>query len=160
MVSIETPKHVLLEIHKCDTRYSRLERFPVPQLHCPSKYNFTCFSVYDHTHHKTRCILIFLHLSLSPSLSLTHTHTLLPPTLSLPLSLPSFLSNIQSRVVSYYSKMLRRQNMTRAQEERMRNENRRKEYQREDHMRLVAQDKVLRANLASDERVENKRYNR
>ena len=48
--------------------------------------------------------------------------------------------------------------MTRAQEERMRNENRRKEYQREDHMRLVAQDKVLRANLASDERVENKRY--
>ena len=47
--------------------------------------------------------------------------------------------------------------MTRAQEERMRNENRRKEYQREDHMRLVAQDKVLRANLASDERVENKR---
>ena len=49
-------------------------------------------------------------------------------------------------------------NMTRAQEERMRAENRRKEYQREDHMRLVAQDRVLRANLASDERVENKRY--
>lgn len=48
--------------------------------------------------------------------------------------------------------------MTRAQEERMRAENRRKEYQREDHMRLVAQDKLLRANAASDERVENKRY--
>ena len=55
--------------------------------------------------------------------------------------------------------MLRRQglNMTRAQEERMRAENRRKEYQREDHMRLVAQDRVLRANMASDERVQNKR---
>ena len=48
--------------------------------------------------------------------------------------------------------------MTRAQEERMRAENRRKEYQREDHMRLVAQDKLLRANVASDQRVENKRY--
>ena len=40
----------------------------------------------------------------------------------------------------------------------MRAENRRKEYQREDHMRLVAQDKLLRANVASDQRVENKRY--
>ena len=56
--------------------------------------------------------------------------------------------------------MLRRQglNMTRESEERMRAENRRKEYQRDDHMRLVAQDKTLRANLASDERVENKRF--
>ena len=56
--------------------------------------------------------------------------------------------------------MMRRQvlTMTRASEEKMRAENRRKEYQRDDQMRLVAQDKTLRANLAADERVENKRY--
>jgi len=53
--------------------------------------------------------------------------------------------------------MIRRQMLTRASEEKMRTENRRKEYQREDQMRLVAQDKLLRANLAADERVENKR---
>ena len=40
----------------------------------------------------------------------------------------------------------------------MRAENRRREYQREDHKRLVAQDRMLRANLACDERVENKRF--
>ena len=51
--------------------------------------------------------------------------------------------------------MLRR-GMTRAQEERMRAENRRREYQREDHKRLVAQDRMLRANLACDERVQRK----
>ena len=55
--------------------------------------------------------------------------------------------------------MIRRQvlTMTRASEEKMRAENRRKEYQRDDQMKLVAQDKILRANLAADERVENKR---
>lgn len=54
--------------------------------------------------------------------------------------------------------MQRRQMLTRAQEERMRAENRKREYQREDHMRLVAQDRMLRANMTSDERVENKRW--
>lgn len=54
--------------------------------------------------------------------------------------------------------MQRRQMLTRAQEERVRTENRKREYQREDHMRLVAQDRMLRANMASDERVENKRW--
>lgn len=54
--------------------------------------------------------------------------------------------------------MQRWQMLTRAQEERMRAENRKREYQREDHMRLVAQDRMLRANMASDERVENKRW--
>lgn len=54
--------------------------------------------------------------------------------------------------------MQRRQMLTRAQEERTRAENRKREYQREDHMRLVAQDRMLRANMASDERVENKRW--
>ena len=48
--------------------------------------------------------------------------------------------------------------MTRAQEERLRAENRRKEYEREDNKRLVAQDHMLRVNVACDERVENKRF--
>lgn len=51
-----------------------------------------------------------------------------------------------------------RRGMTRAQEERMRAENRRKEYQREDNKRLVAQERMMRANVACDERVENKRF--
>ncbi len=55
--------------------------------------------------------------------------------------------------------MIRRQvMMTRAEEEKLRAENRRKEYQRADQLRLVSQDRTLRANLAADERVENKRY--
>ena len=54
--------------------------------------------------------------------------------------------------------MIRRGMLTRAQEEHMRSENRKREYQREDHMRMVAQDRVLRANVASEERVENKRF--
>ena len=55
--------------------------------------------------------------------------------------------------------MIRRQGLvfTRAQEERIRAENRRKEHERENNLKLVAQDKVLQANFASDERVENKR---
>ena len=53
--------------------------------------------------------------------------------------------------------MQRRQMLTRATEERLRAENRKREYQREDHMRMVAQDRVLRANMGSDERVEKKR---
>ena len=51
-----------------------------------------------------------------------------------------------------------RRGMTRAQEERMRAENRRKEYQREDNKRLVAQERMMRANVACEERVENKRF--
>lgn len=51
-----------------------------------------------------------------------------------------------------------RRGMTRAQEERMRVENRRKEYQREDNKKLVAQERMMRANVACDERVENKRF--
>ncbi|XP_064387489.1 meiosis-specific nuclear structural protein 1-like [Halichondria panicea] len=56
--------------------------------------------------------------------------------------------------------MMRRQAMTRtrADEEKMRADDRRKESQKDDHMRLVAQDKSLRATLAADERVENKRF--
>ena len=48
--------------------------------------------------------------------------------------------------------------MTRAQEERVRAENRRREYEREDNKRLVAREKLMRDNVAADERVENKRF--
>ncbi len=54
--------------------------------------------------------------------------------------------------------MQRRRILTRAEEERFRAENRKKEYDRVDQMRLVAQDKLLKANLASNERVEKKRF--
>lgn len=54
--------------------------------------------------------------------------------------------------------MLRRGMLTRAQEERMRAENRKREYQREEHMKMVAQDRLMRGNMVSDERVENKRF--
>lgn len=56
--------------------------------------------------------------------------------------------------------MRRRQMLTRAEEERLRAENRRKDYQRVDHMKMVAQDKLLRANMACDDRVEKKRFSR
>ena len=50
--------------------------------------------------------------------------------------------------------------LTRAEEERLRAENRRKDYQRVDHMKMVAQDKLLRANMACEDRVEKKRFSR
>ena len=53
--------------------------------------------------------------------------------------------------------MLRRQMITRADEERRRLKERQKEYDYTDQLKLAQQDKVLRANAASDERVENKR---
>ena len=56
--------------------------------------------------------------------------------------------------------MHRRTMLTRASEERQRAENRRKEYEREEQLKLVAQDKLMRANKASDERVEKKIYAR
>ena len=56
--------------------------------------------------------------------------------------------------------MQRRQMLTRAEEERLRADNRRKEYERTEHMKMVAQDKLLKANLASDDRVEKKRFAR
>ena len=52
--------------------------------------------------------------------------------------------------------MHRRTVLTRASEERQRADNRRRESQRDEHMKMVAHDKLLRANLASDERVEKK----
>ena len=40
----------------------------------------------------------------------------------------------------------------------MRAENRRRECEREDNRRLVAREKLMRANVAAEERVENKRF--
>ncbi|XP_065841752.1 meiosis-specific nuclear structural protein 1-like [Oscarella lobularis] len=51
----------------------------------------------------------------------------------------------------------RRFHLSHAQEERRRADNRRREYVIEDHMRTLAKDRMLRANMSSDERVENKR---
>ena len=56
--------------------------------------------------------------------------------------------------------MTRRQMLTRAEEERLRAESRRKENQRIDHVKMVSQDKLLKANMASEERVEKKRLTR
>ena len=54
--------------------------------------------------------------------------------------------------------MLRRGQLNRAQEERLRTNERRKECERDDHLRMVAQDRLLRSNMAADERVEAKRF--
>ena len=56
--------------------------------------------------------------------------------------------------------MHRRTMLTRATEERQRAEDRQREYDRADQLKLVAQDRLLRANMASDERVEKKIYAR
>ena len=53
--------------------------------------------------------------------------------------------------------MLRR-NTSKAREERIRSEARRKEYEQFDLMKLISKDRTWKANLTSDERVENKRY--
>lgn len=53
--------------------------------------------------------------------------------------------------------MARRQILfTRGDVERMRAENRRKEGERAEQLKMVAQDKLMRANMASDDRVERK----
>lgn len=41
---------------------------------------------------------------------------------------------------------------------RMQDENRMKEYNNEDSLKLIRRDKLIAANMASEERVENKRY--
>ncbi len=55
--------------------------------------------------------------------------------------------------------MIRRQglSLSKAHVEKMRDDSRRKDFAREDNLKVIAQDKRLRANLTSDERVENKR---
>lgn len=56
--------------------------------------------------------------------------------------------------------MLRRQIYTNERVRRMHLENRQKEYKDEDSLKLVKRDKLIAANMASEERVENKRYGR
>lgn len=53
---------------------------------------------------------------------------------------------------------VRRMNLGHAQQQRMLSENRRKENAREDQIRRISQEKLLEANMASEERVENKRF--
>lgn len=54
--------------------------------------------------------------------------------------------------------MLRRQQVfTTEHVRRTQLENRQKEYNNEDSLKLVKRDKLIAANMASDERVENKR---
>ena len=53
---------------------------------------------------------------------------------------------------------MRRTHLTHTQEERRRAENRRKECLIEDHQRTLNKDQMLRANMTSDERVQNKRF--
>lgn len=48
--------------------------------------------------------------------------------------------------------------MTHAQQQKMLAENRRKEILREDQLKRITQEKVLEANLTSEERIENKRF--
>ena len=53
--------------------------------------------------------------------------------------------------------MARRQILfTKGDVERMRAENRRKEGERTEQLKMVAQDRLMRANMASEERVEKK----
>jgi hypothetical protein len=56
--------------------------------------------------------------------------------------------------------MAKRVMFTRSEEERLRANNRKKEAERLDHARMVAQDKLMRASRASDTRVEKKRFAR
>ena len=51
-----------------------------------------------------------------------------------------------------------RRGLSRAQEDRIRAENLRQEAIREDRKKEIAREKVFHANLACDERVENKRF--
>ena len=56
--------------------------------------------------------------------------------------------------------MMMKRQVTRAQEEKLREENRKKEYERRQHMKMVAQDRLMRANMACDEKVERKIFAR
>ena len=51
-----------------------------------------------------------------------------------------------------------RRTLTHAQQERQQTENRRKEDVRQDHIKRLHQEKLFEANMASEERVETKRY--
>lgn len=53
---------------------------------------------------------------------------------------------------------IRRGNLTHIQQQRMLSENRRKDNLREDQIKSLAQEKILEANLASEERIENRRF--
>ena len=53
---------------------------------------------------------------------------------------------------------MRRANLSHAQQSKLRAEDRRREILREENMKRLAAEKLLDANMASEERVENKRF--
>lgn len=53
---------------------------------------------------------------------------------------------------------MRRANLSHAQQSKLRVEDRRREILREENMKRLAAEKLLDANMASEERVENKRF--
>ena len=53
---------------------------------------------------------------------------------------------------------MRRANLSHAQQSKIRAEDRRREILREENMKRLAAEKLLDANMASEERVENKRF--
>ena len=53
---------------------------------------------------------------------------------------------------------MRRANLSHAQQSKLRAEDRKREILREENMKRLAAEKLLEANMASEERVENKRF--
>lgn len=53
---------------------------------------------------------------------------------------------------------MRRMNLNHAQQQKFHADNRRKEIAREDQVKRINQERMLEANMASEERIENKRF--
>ena len=53
---------------------------------------------------------------------------------------------------------MRRINLSHAQQQKLLADNRRKEIAREDQVKRINQERILEANMASEERIENKRF--
>ena len=53
---------------------------------------------------------------------------------------------------------MRRMNLSHAQQQKLLADNRRKEIAREDQVKRINQERILEANMASEERIENKRF--
>ena len=53
---------------------------------------------------------------------------------------------------------MRRMNLGHAQQQKLLAESRRKEIAREDQIKRISQERILEANMASEERIENKRF--
>ena len=58
----------------------------------------------------------------------------------------------------HFQASVRRMNLGHAQQQKLLAENRRKEIAREDQIKRINQERTLEANMASEERIENKRF--